>query len=480
MRIFLFWPEPDFNDFIIEMEKASHKVVYCVAFGEREKYKSASFIFHHHEDAIDNIPPAGINLADFPPPGDNLIRQFYRTESTVLTMMDKHYDNLNVNERKHLYYNMLQYWYGIIDKLKPEYIIFPTIPHSVYNYIIYDIAKFLEIKTIIFDEMVISDRMLYYYDFWQTSKVLDRVIEKNRGKNFLVNDLSYDIKKYYLEQTDERQDATPVYIKQDKKNYSGIGKIRLKTKIIFSSIKDFSIFIKVPIFLYKLFNENIKREYKAWQKEVDWTKKFIYFPLQYQPEGSSNPIADMFTDQILIAEILSASLPKDWYLYVKEHPTQFLMRGINYHGPRYRGYYKKIATLKNVRLVPIETNTFSLINSAQAVATAAGTAGLEAVFRKKPAIIFGYPRYRGCPGLFKVNDVESCRQAINKILAGFKVDQQQIINFLKSFDEASFHAYIEKGFASISRLKPSECLTDVKKIILKDINYTIDNLINKY
>ena len=87
-------------------------------------------------------------------------------------------------------------------------------------------------------------------------------------------------------------------------------------------------------------------------------------------------------------KILSASLPDGWLVYVKEHPAQWLKRGFNFAASRYRGYYEKISKIKNVRLVPVQTDTYSLMRGAEAVATVSGVPGTEAILRQKPVLIF--------------------------------------------------------------------------------------------
>ena len=39
---------------------------------------------------------------------------------------------------------------------------------------------------------------------------------------------------------------------------------------------------------------------------------------------STTPLADQFVDQFNIIEILSASVPNNVYIFVKEHPAQLL------------------------------------------------------------------------------------------------------------------------------------------------------------
>ena len=446
MHLFLIWHDegPEMKIFIDILEKNNCQVVYWVGAPGGEKYKPKHTIFHEHLKALANLPAPGVETDDFYPPSRDLIQKLYRVESLFMSMKNNRlYSKTTLDERRHIYYNIIQYWSGVILKYRPEAIVFFTVPHTLYNYIIYELAQLYGIKTIMFEDTWVSDRSLLYNDFWYGSQALKQEIEKNKDKNFSIKELSQDLSDYYESQINKVSDPTPVYAKAYQKQYKIFNRFLHKLKLGLGSFSDLSIFKKFVLYIYKLIKKNIKREYYHFQENPDLNKKYIYFPLNYQPERTTSPQGDMFVDQILVTEMLSASLPDDWVIYIKEHPTQWLFSGINYTESRYEGYYKRLAQIKKVRLVPIDFDTYKLINKAQAVATVTGTAGWEALLRSKPVVIFGYPWYRDCPGVFRVDSVGSCRQVWQKIKEGYKIDQQKIINYLKSLDKASIRAYVE-------------------------------------
>ncbi|MEK9183939.1 MAG: hypothetical protein AAB890_02605 [Patescibacteria group bacterium] len=463
MRILLAWfsQSPETKNLIFALKEAGHEVIYWVGGGDDRKIEIPGTIVHTHYAARNGIPAPGVDISKFYPPGEILIKQLYETESVVLTMMNKRFDWMCVDERKHIYYNTLQYWNGVMNKYRPDIVVFSAIPHAPFSYIIYGLSRLLNIKIIIFDNVSRvgvpdsdlkvgfsdTDRMLMYVDSWESSRPLLEALEKNQDKNFSSEDLSEDLRKYYeLHTVNHGGDPTPSCIKEDKDLYSGFRLATLKARIILRSIKDFTIFEKVLTYVQKLFRQNIKQEYVSLQSEPDFAKKFVYVPLHYQPECSTSPLGGVFVDQILMIEILSASIPDDWVIYIKEHPVQWLIRGLNFISSRYRGYYKRMAKLKNVKLVPVEADNYDLIRNSQVVATVVGSAGFEAVLRSKPAIVFGYPWYQYCHAVFKVAEVKLCQEVLQKIKNGFKVDQQKVINHLKAFNDVSFH-----GFTGISK-----------------------------
>ena len=440
MKILLIWAAEygEINYLIQKIKNNGHDIVYWVgtSFAGAEKYLSGT-VFHNHYSAWVGSSAEGVDASQFPPPSKELIEKMYKTESIILTMMNKKFDALGVDERRHIYYNMLRYWQGVLKKYKPEAVVFSTIPHTVYDYVIFELAKILNIKTIMFAETGILDRCIMYENWQRGSEKLRERISQNAGKNFSVEDLSVDLRKFYLNKIDPSVDSTPWYMAYQKQKYSGKNIVLRKLKVVYASIQDGTIFKKLSYFFTK-FKDNLKKEYKKLQSTPDFGKKFVYVPLNYQPERTSCPDGDMFADQILMVEILSASLPDGWIIYVKEHPSQWWMgKGTGYSSIRYKGYYERLAKISNVKLVPIHAKSAEFIDKCQAVATVTGTAGWEALFRLKPAFIFGYPWYRDCSEAFIARNVEECKEAFRKVARGHVPDRQKIVNFLKSFDEGA-------------------------------------------
>ncbi len=472
MRIFLIWAgrAEELRYLVSELKKKSHEVVYWVGIADGKEGEIPGAVFHEHNAAWSGVPANGIDMSEFPPPGKDLIEKLYETESLILTMLNKRFGDLCIDEKKRMYYSMLRYWLGIINKYKPDAIIFPTIPHTVYNYIIYTLAKMLNIKTIMFEYTNIFDRLLLYEDWEEGGIKLQDRIQNNQNKNFSIKDLSPDIQRYYELQTNYKKDATPTYAKYYKSENSGFRLVKRKLKVTADSIKDGTIFKKAPRFIINRFKSNLKKDYFKLQVRPNLERKFIYVPLNFQPERTTSPQGDMFYDQILMIENLAYSLPKDWVIYVKEHPSQWIFKSkTNYSNFRYKGYYEKIAKLENVFLIPTDTDTYTLINKSRAVATVAGTAGWEAILRRKPVLIFGYVWYRDCPYLFKVNDVRSCQEAFKEITGNFRIEEQKIINYLKSFDEATTHGYFEEIDAPDSKLTKEENKKGITQAILNEL-----------
>lgn len=493
MNIFLSWArkpqDPDLSVLLSELEKNSHKVIYWVGSESTEKSIPKGTLFHSYADALAAKSAPGIDASEFPPPGDNIIRKLYRVESIVLTMMNLVLDGCCVDERRNLYYQMLRYWLGILKRCKPDAVIFPNMPHFIYDYLIYELAHLFGIKTILFDDTRFPGRLLPFTDFNYLTKSIQEEIAKNRGKQFFVSDLAEDIREYYEPRSRLDYNIAPSYI-VDLRNRRSF-QWSFPWKQFTESLRDLSVFKKAPRYVMWLlrvkggeimrkarthvsyvFVPDLRKEYEALQIVPDFSGRFVYFPLQKQPERSTSPQGDMFADQILALQILSASLPKDWVIYVKEHPVQWVHFGIRFSSSRYIGYYKKIAQIKNVRLIPLAASSYQLINNSQFVSAVTGSAGWEAALRSKPSVIFGTVWYQDCPGVFKVGSVEDCRQAVGVIAGGFRIDQQNIVNYLKCFDNATVRGFIAPSSGKASKVSKEECKKNISQAIIQVLRST--------
>lgn len=458
-------------DVISALKNRSHEIKYWVL-GDDSVINKAEFldtIFHNHFDAIDNKSAKEVDCSKFRPLSKSFIKKLHETESVVLTMMNKHFERMNIEERKHFYYRTMQYWHGVIEQYKPDAIIFNSIPHAPYEYVVYSIAHEMGIKTVLFEPFWINDRMLVMSDYKIGSPRLGREAELVREKKINMSDISDDLQEYYRMQTDESMDATPGYLKDIKGAYSGLGWIKVKIKAFIGSIRHGIFLERMSNFIFKKFWHNLQKEYTDVEKIPDLKRKYIYFPLHYQPECATSPMGDIFVDQLLAVEILSASLPDDWMIYIKEHPAQWRLRGINYSIYRYKGYYERMARLKNTKIVPMQMDTYSLINDAEAVATITGTAGWEAILRRKPTLIFGYPWYKHAPGIFKIDSVKSCSEALKKIVGGFSISKQEVINYLFALDRGSFRAYFKYRKTILNKVSAKENTANLLNILLQEL-----------
>jgi hypothetical protein len=165
--------------------------------------------------------------------------------------------------------------------------------------------------------------------------------------------------------------------------------------------------------------------------------RYVYFPLHYRPERTSNPDGGVFYDQIIPLMMVSAALPDGWKLYVKEHGVQFNTTMSGECG-RTPAYYDQIARLRGVKFIPHETPSKDLVLHAQAVASITGTVCWEAALLGKPGMHFGYPWYESCPGTVRVGS-ESDVRAVLSNLQEHTATEAQTEAWHAALDDAGCH-----------------------------------------
>lgn len=136
---------------------------------------------------------------------------------------------------------------------------------------------------------------------------------------------------------------------------------------------------------------------KKYYCEADFEKKYIYYPLHYQPEASTCVCAEKYEKQMYYIDSWAKSLPADTVLYVKEHYALL--------GHRDPQFYVDLQKYPNVKLIDPWESSRKLIENAMVVTTLTGTAGLEAILLRKPVIVCGNAVYENAPGVIKLDDI---------------------------------------------------------------------------
>ncbi|HIG0328878.1 TPA: capsule biosynthesis protein [Legionella pneumophila] len=177
-------------------------------------------------------------------------------------------------------------------------------------------------------------------------------------------------------------------------------------------------------------------------KEVDMQVPYIYFPLSYQPELTTECLGGFYKDIISAIEKIRILIPGDWLIYVKEHWPQ-------YEFARDQVFFKRLQSIPNLVMIDRYFSSLDLVKSAQFVATVNGTVGWEAIHLGKNAVTFGTIYYQGLPGVFlytpdlKLEDIlqfkidkATLEHSINKLInrMEYGVVSADLSAFVENFD----------------------------------------------
>lgn len=434
----------------------------------------------------------------------SLLDEYLECEITCRSLADRQdigYSFSNI-EREQFYITALEFWLGIFEQFSPNFLICPATPHTVYDYVAYSIAKKKNIPVLMFYSISVLERVLPFFDYKNVHTVVDETYQSLLKDKQSERELSADLIKYIENhKKSSYEDVMPTYLKerlhQTKPDSSllvklkkskdiklvmfhlraNLKKINPKKLIAYLNPKAPINYLKFPDKPIQSINGLNGKQWKKYKKRsrkykrqlnfsyekkstpLDKSKKFIYVPLQFQPERTSTPEGGRYTNQILMIKLIAEHLPRDWKIVIKENPSQLLQNTMHGERGRYLYYYDEIMSIPNTQLVPLNTNQLELIDNSQAVATLTGTSGWEALVRNKPALVFGHAWYLGCEGTYKVKTNHDCNAALNQIQQGTEVNPVNVQTFLKALDTHAF-----KGFLQLKRYK------NKKEGIQKNIN----------
>ncbi len=173
--------------------------------------------------------------------------------------------------------------------------------------------------------------------------------------------------------------------------------------------------------------------YRRFMKNYKYSplpKKYVYLPLQFQPEAPIDVAAPYASNQIETARQIAMSLPDDYTLAVKEHPGMV--------GLRPPSYIKKIARTPNVKLIDYRLSSQTVIKNADLIISPNSTTLAEAAFLKKPAIQLGdLGTTLKLPNVVKHSDLTTLTRKIKDLLK-LNLDTEEYERKLENYVAAVF------------------------------------------
>jgi len=175
---------------------------------------------------------------------------------------------------------------------------------------------------------------------------------------------------------------------------------------------------------YKKYTDNFK------YYPLDKIKKYVYFPLQFQPEASIDVFSPYASNQMETARLVAMSLPSDYTLVVKEHPGMV--------GKRPPSYTEKIARTVNIKLVDYRLSSEQVLKGADLLISPGSTTVAEAAFLGKPAIQLGdLGTTLMLPNVHKHSDMATLTKKIIEVL-NTKVDVKEYERKLENYVAAVY------------------------------------------
>lgn len=384
---------------------------------------------------------------------DHIDAKNHKPDLNYLSFFEKKYEinlwELAINER--IFYNYNDYYEfndqeilsileqecklyeTILNEIKPDFFITKeTASHQ--QHLFYQMCKKTGINVLMLNQSKFSYRCyitqeLHKFDFLKSlSDVKGENLSFSELENFLKsNVLSKQLLKLHL-------DREPPKLAKIKAvfQYLFISKnTNVKTNYYYFGRS------KIRVLFYE-FLDVLKRRYrekfinKNFLTTIEFDKPFVYMPLHVEPERSLLIAAPFYTNQIETIRHIAKSLPIEYVLCVKEHPTQGVLRGW-----RKISDYKKMLNIPNVKLIHPSVSSESIMKKCALVISVGGTASFEAPFYRKPSIVFSDMGYTMISSIFKLDSLEDLPMLIRKALKT-KVDSTSISKYLSVLDQNSF------------------------------------------
>ena len=162
--------------------------------------------------------------------------------------------------------------------------------------------------------------------------------------------------------------------------------------------------------------------------------KYIFFPLQTEPEISVSGVASDFFFQLSAINLISRDLPVNFKIIVKEHLYSI--------GRRPTNFYDQIKSLKNVLIADPTEHGLDYVKKATAVAGLTGTASWEAAAMGIPVISFSKNNaYNFLDHVFFIKENDLTKNILPKILKKEWPTKKSLSDGAKFY-----HAYIKNSF----------------------------------
>lgn len=338
-------------------------------------------------------------------------------------------------------YKLVKY---IFKEFNPDIILSPnfvSLPHIIFN--LY--AKKKGVKMIVVTDSKVKSHHIFAHNYMESEgEFYNRVDELNRG----AESENFEKSKEYINEFRKNINIIPDTI--DKPKISLYRKIKHELSPYYhilrwyihrpiNELKSTGItpdFRPPRIILRDFYCEKRYRKYMENYEYYSLEKlgRFVYFPLQYQPEAQIDVLAPYFSNQIETARQIAMSLPDDYTLAVKEHPAMV--------GLRPASYIEKICHTPNVKFIDYRLPGIEVLNKASLVISPNSTTLAEAALLRKPAIQLGnLGTTMKLPNVYHHTDMTKLSGLI-KIILNSDINQEEtekkLINFVAAVYDTGF------------------------------------------
>lgn len=322
----------------------------------------------------------------------------------------------------------------ILSNCKINKVIFCAKPHNIVQWILAKVSEILNIPVLYPQISLLRNRFKL---FQHTLKHKNIKLLKNT--NFNEKRMILEIDSFIKETRgsfEKIKNAPRIKILNDKYNREFF-KVSEEIKFFlknFSLKNPFKFIIDRPNKLTDAFKKkrllNLHRKIEIKKNKIVENKKILSLFLHSQPERSTMPDGDIYSQQWLIVRSLSRIAKKyNFVIYIKENPATFRDR----FESRYRSefFYNSINKIENVFLADLDFNSFELIDLSFATASITGSCIVESIIRGIPTLTFSLENFGNCKGIYQILNFDDLRKIVPILLKkDYKINQVNVRNYL--------------------------------------------------
>lgn len=447
----------------LSTEFSNLKTIITIYDGEKINIEGINIVYLNYRDILFGIYE-GIN--EFTQVDELSFSKYRNSFFDAYKMLDRLHSMFCLNDRNKL--NMLlshiKFWENFNLKFDVDLALYMNVPHEIYDYISYVSFKERKIKAIYYYQLnfeylySINESIEFECKNWKEDNTLSKSIIKNELlKHSYLSWTEGDYKPFYMNfQNFENSESNKTFEKF-RKFFDFRGKY---LQLGYSDLDYLHFFITKKII------SNFKSSFLLKKNQVvpDLKKKFVFIPLNYQPEATTSPYGGFYIFQDIMVELISENIPEDWSIYVKEHPKQ-----IKYFARDYN-FYRKLSNKKNIQFVNSQQSSYDLLKNSQFVATVTGTLGIQSFCNLKPVLLFGECFFKDAPGVIKIKTTENLKNAIKLIIEGkIEVTKSEIFKYFNHLETKYFFGFSDFDYGPYSNLSWEDNLDQITKNTIKVI-----------
>jgi hypothetical protein len=350
----------------------------------------------------------------------------------------------------------IKFYEQILNEIKPNFLIIRTTDYSK-NQILHQICKAKKIPILSLGHTRLGTKCIITTE----NDIVDdyqKILSLEKNKEYSWEELQSNLKIYSKSQKDMVKTYQSSFLDKILAAWYFTTHVINEEYRKYYEHQGWSIGNLIKNEFSAFFQRRIRKRFieKNSTKELTFNEKYVYFPLQFEPERSVLIVSPFYANQLEVLKNIAKSLPIDYFLYVKEHPSQSL------NNWREIEYYKQILKISNVKFIHSSIPSLTLVKNSDLVVTVTGTAGLEAAFFQKPSIVFGDSIYSELSCVHRVKNLEELPKII-RISLKKKVDLSELNNFMNMIENNSFEFDITKMQLEIDNMFHFDAfLQDVK------------------